>query len=81
MILGMLLAVWSAGTSVSEEIEGRTALTVLSKPVSRRSFILGKYTGIMLSVLVLFVILSSVLSRGAVVQANLRCPRNQQGDT
>lgn len=61
MVLGMLLAVWSAGTSVSEEIEGRTALTVLSKPVSRRSFILGKYTGIMLSVLVLFVILSAFL--------------------
>ncbi|WP_407652626.1 ABC transporter permease [Aporhodopirellula aestuarii] len=61
MIMGMLLAVWSAGTSVSEEIEGRTALTVLSKPVSRRSFILGKYAGIMLSVLVLFVILSAVL--------------------
>ncbi|WP_346772161.1 ABC transporter permease [Neorhodopirellula lusitana] len=61
MVLGMLLAVWSAGTSVSDEIEGRTALTVLSKPVSRRSFILGKYTGIMLSVLVLFVILSAVL--------------------
>jgi len=62
MVLGMLLAVWSAGTSVSEEIEGRTALTVLSKPVSRRSFILGKYAGIMLSVLVLFVILSAVLA-------------------
>jgi ABC-type transport system involved in multi-copper enzyme maturation permease subunit len=61
MVMGMLLAVWSAGTSVSEEIEGRTALTVLSKPVSRRSFVLGKYTGIMLSVLVLFVILSAVL--------------------
>lgn len=61
MIMGMLLAVWSAGTSVSDEIEGRTALTVLSKPVSRRSFVLGKYTGIMLSVLVFFVILSAVL--------------------
>jgi hypothetical protein len=34
---------------------------VLSKPVSRRSFILGKYTGIMLAVLVLFVILAAVL--------------------
>ncbi len=62
MVLGMVQAVWSAGTSVSEEIEGRTALTVLSKPVSRRSFILGKYAGIMLSVLVLFVILSAVLT-------------------
>jgi ABC-type transport system involved in multi-copper enzyme maturation permease subunit len=61
MVLGMIQAVWSAGTSVSEEIEGRTALTVLSKPVSRRSFILGKYAGIMMAVLVLFVIISAVL--------------------
>jgi hypothetical protein len=61
MILCMLQAVWSAGTSVSDEIEGRTALTVLSKPVSRRSFVLGKYVGIMFSVLVLFLIIASVL--------------------
>lgn len=61
MVIGMFQAVWSAGTTVSEEIEGRTALTVLSKPVSRRSFVLGKYAGIMLSVLVLFVILGAVL--------------------
>lgn len=61
MVLGMLQAVWSAGTTVSDEIEGRTALTVLSKPVSRRSFILGKYAGIMLAVLVLFVIIAAVL--------------------
>lgn len=61
MVFGMIQAVWSAGTSVSEEIEGRTALTVLSKPVSRRSFILGKYAGIMLAVLVLFVIIGAVL--------------------
>ncbi len=60
MVLGMLQAVWSAGTSVSEEIEGRTALTVLSKPLSRRSFLLGKYIGIMFSVLVLFVIITAV---------------------
>jgi ABC-type transport system involved in multi-copper enzyme maturation permease subunit len=60
MVLGMIQAVWSAGTTVSEEIEGRTALTVLSKPVSRRSFVLGKYAGIMMSVLVMFVIISAV---------------------
>lgn len=61
MLLGMIQAVWSAGTSVSEEIEGRTALTVLSKPVSRRSFILGKYAGIMLAILVMFFIVSAIL--------------------
>ncbi len=62
MVLGMLQAIWSAGTSVTDEIDGRTALTVLSKPVSRRSFILGKYAGIMLAVLVLFVIIGAVLA-------------------
>ena len=54
MILAIFQAVWSAGTSVSEEIEGRTALTVLSKPVSRRDFLLGKYLGIVKSVFVMF---------------------------
>jgi len=60
MVLGMIQAVWSAGTSVSEEIEGRTALTVLSKPISRGAFLIGKYMGIMLTVLVLFAIISTV---------------------
>ncbi len=59
MVLGMLQAVWSAGTSVSDEIEGRTALTVLSKPISRGGFLLGKYLGIMLTVLVLFVVITA----------------------
>ena len=62
MILALIQAVWSAGTTVSEEIEGRTALTVLSKPVSRRSFILGKYVGIIMAVLVLFVIIGAVFT-------------------
>ncbi|MEO1526278.1 MAG: ABC transporter permease, partial [Planctomycetota bacterium] len=61
MVLAMLQAVWSAGTSVSEEIEGRTALTVLSKPVSRRSFLLGKYAGIVMTIVVMFVIIGAVM--------------------
>ncbi|MDM4018558.1 ABC transporter permease [Roseiconus lacunae] len=60
MVLAMIQAVWSAGTSVSDEIEGRTALTVLSKPVSRRSFLLGKYAGIMMSIAVMFVIIGAI---------------------
>ena len=35
--------------SISEEIEGRTAVTLMSKPVSRRQFLLGKYLGILLA--------------------------------
>src|SRR5690606_14535466 len=45
---------------ISEEIEGRTALTLLSKPVSRRQFVLGKFAGIAWLVSVLFVMISSV---------------------
>lgn len=61
MVLAMIQAVWSSGTSVSDEIEGRTALTVLSKPVSRRSFLLGKYAGIVMAVAVMFVIIGAFL--------------------
>ena len=38
-VLAIFLAVWAASKSVAEEIDGRTALTVLSKPVGRRQFI------------------------------------------
>ncbi|MDX1946288.1 MAG: hypothetical protein SFU86_12885 [Pirellulaceae bacterium] len=50
LVLCIFQAVWAASTSVSEEVEGKTALTVLSKPVSRRDFILGKFLGIAWSV-------------------------------
>jgi ABC-type transport system involved in multi-copper enzyme maturation permease subunit len=59
MILSIIQAVWAASTSVADEIEGRTALTVLSKPIGRRSFICGKYMGIFWTVAVIFVVLST----------------------
>jgi ABC-type transport system involved in multi-copper enzyme maturation permease subunit len=46
LILCVIQAVWAASSSVADEIDGKTALTVLSKPVSRRDFILGKFAGI-----------------------------------
>lgn len=45
-VLAIGVAIWAASKSVAEEIEGRTALTVLSKPVGRRQFIFGKILGI-----------------------------------
>ena len=55
LISGVLLGVWTAGTSITNEIEGKTAMTLLSKPINRRQFILGKYIGIIQGVLWLFV--------------------------
>lgn len=47
LVSGLLLAVWTASTSVAAEIEGKTAMTLLSKPINRRQFIIGKYVGIL----------------------------------
>ncbi|HEY0980934.1 ABC transporter permease [Schlesneria sp.] len=51
LITGLLIAVWTASTSVADEIEGKTAMTLLSKPINRRQFVLGKYIGILQAVL------------------------------
>ena len=50
LITGALMAVWTASTSISSEIEGKTAMTLLSKPINRRQFIIGKYIGILQAV-------------------------------
>jgi ABC-type transport system involved in multi-copper enzyme maturation permease subunit len=60
LVLCIIQAVWAAGTSVSEEIEGRTALTVLSKPINRIQFIIGKFLGIVWTVGLMFLILGTV---------------------
>ncbi|HIN95964.1 MAG TPA: ABC transporter permease [Planctomycetes bacterium] len=60
MVLSILVALWAASTSVSEEIDGRTALTVLSKPLTRRSFVLGKFLGITWTVALMFILLGVV---------------------
>ena len=53
-VAAIFLAIWAASKSVAEEIEGRTALTVLSKPVGRRQFIIGKFTGISMAIGLMF---------------------------
>ncbi len=55
--VGLLLALLTASSAVAEEIEGKTAITLLSKPINRRQFIIGKFLGIELGVLALFVLL------------------------
>src|SRR5262249_21153664 len=47
----------TASLSISEEIEGRTAVTLMSKPISRRQFLLGKFAGIALAAAFMFCLL------------------------
>ncbi len=60
LFAAILLATWSASVSLSDELEGRTALTVLSKPITRRQFLIGKFLGVLAPVYVLFVVLGCV---------------------
>lgn len=59
-VLAIIVALWTASVSVAEEIEGRTALTVLSKPIGRRQFIFGKFLGIVWPILLMFIILGGI---------------------
>ncbi len=52
MVCGTLLAAFVSTSVLSREIENKTALTVISKPVGRPLFIIGKYLGVTASILV-----------------------------
>ncbi|MHB0946185.1 MAG: ABC transporter permease [Sedimentisphaerales bacterium] len=45
-IAGLFIAIFSASTAITEEIETKTILTTLSKPIPRYIFILGKFLGV-----------------------------------
>lgn len=59
-VLSTVLGVWTASVSIADEIEGRTALTLLSKPIGRRQFIFGKFLGVLAPVFVMFLVLGVV---------------------
>ncbi|QDT16027.1 ABC-2 transporter permease [Alienimonas californiensis] len=60
LIVGLLVAVWTASTTIHDEIEGRTAMTLLSKPINRRQFVLGKYLGILQAVGLLTIVVGGI---------------------
>lgn len=57
LLIAAVFGTLAASMSISEEIEGRTAVTLMSKPVSRRHFLIGKFLGIILAAGVLFALL------------------------
>lgn len=45
-LIGLLMAAFTATGVLGEEVENQTALTIVSKPVARPVFVLGKYFGV-----------------------------------
>jgi ABC-2 type transport system permease protein len=58
--IGILIASFVASNVLGREIENRTALTVVSKPVSRPIFVIGKFIGVALAITISMVLLSLV---------------------
>lgn len=62
LLLVLISTLFATSKSVFEEIEDRTMLTLMSKPLKRWEVLLGKYLGIVLAALLACVVLGIVLS-------------------
>lgn len=60
LLSGLFLAAFSSAGILSREIENKTVLTVISKPVSRPVFLAGKFTGLSGALAVAFYLLGIV---------------------
>jgi len=58
---GFVVVVSVTGVIVTQELEDRTAVTLLSKPLRRSAFLLGKYFGVMLALAAGMLVLAGVL--------------------
>ena len=70
----LLLALLTASSTVAEEIDGKTAITLLSKPINRRQFIVGKFLGIEMGVLAMFAVPGRPVRAGGGLQVLVRPP-------
>jgi len=70
-VFGILLAIFIAAFLIPREIEDRTVYAILSKPVRRFEFVLGKYLGAMIVLGVITAIMTAVLVVVLLAQARL----------
>ncbi|MEM6884534.1 MAG: ABC transporter permease subunit [Verrucomicrobiota bacterium] len=88
-ITGLLVAMIGAAQLIPAEIERRTIYTVLSKPVGRFEFLLGKYLGLFSLLTIMLVLMSMMFAcvllvketvevREVMVQASSGVPSEQQ---
>lgn len=59
-LFGLIVAVFTAVTLVLEEIESRTIYLVLSRPLMRYHYIIGRYIGLLLSVALSVVLMGCI---------------------
>ncbi len=67
-LVGSLLAVFVGATLVAGDIERRVLYPIIAKPVSRTEYLLGRYAGLALLLLVNLAIMGAVLSLVLVIE-------------
>jgi ABC-type transport system involved in multi-copper enzyme maturation permease subunit len=60
-VFGLLIAIFVGIGLVYKEIQRRTIYTLLAKPISRGEFLVGKYLGLMLTILLNVALMAAVL--------------------
>jgi len=60
LLMGLLLAAFTATGVIAKELDNKTVLTVVSKPVAKPVFILGKYLGVAGAIALAFWVLTIV---------------------
>jgi len=71
---GFIILVVTSGIIVTQELEDRTAVTLLSKPIHRSDFLLGKFAGLVLALVPGIIVLSGVLFLTLWMMAGPRLP-------
>src|SRR5215218_4826567 len=61
LLLVLISTLFATSRSIFEEIEDRTMLTLMSKPVRKWEVLVGKYLGIILSALLAILVLGTIL--------------------
>jgi ABC-type Na+ efflux pump permease subunit len=74
LILVLISTLFATSKSIYEEIEDRTMLTLMSKPVAKWEVLVGKYLGLIGAALLAVVVLGSVL----ILATYLRIPTDYQ---
>jgi ABC-type transport system involved in multi-copper enzyme maturation permease subunit len=68
-LVGCLLAVFVGATLVAGDLERRVLYAVIAKPVSRTEYLLGRYAGLALLLVVNLAVMAAVLALVLVVEA------------
>jgi hypothetical protein len=74
LLLTLIITLFATSKSIFDEIEDRTMLTLMSKPIQRWEVLVGKYLGIILSALVAVAVFGGII----ILATWLRIPTDYQ---